>query len=100
MLTFLGLACVMDATVQICCGVGTLLQDKVSCLQYCVQNYGKIHDSDDSRFSPKTSLDKPFFSIAQHMTFLHVRTLGSCTRFQVPARMTCYRPEKDLLLLF
>lgn len=86
---------------QICGGVGTLLQDKVSCLQYCVQNYSKIHDSDDSvRFSPKTSLDKPFLSVAQHMTFLHVRTLRSCTRFQVPARMTCCRPEKDLLLLF
>ena len=86
---------------QICCGVGKLLQDKVSCLQYCVQNYSKIHDSDDSVcFSPKTSIDKPFFSIAQHMTFLHVRNLRSCTRFQVPAQMTCCRPEKDLLLLF
>lgn len=80
---------------------GNIVARQSLMLQYCGQNYSKMHDSDDSVcFSPKTSLDKPFFSIAQHMTFLHVRTLRSCTRFQVPARMTCCRPEKDLLLLF
>lgn len=99
---------IIDATAQMCWGLWTLwtlLQDKNLIFYHTpstfAQNHSKIHDSDHStRFSPKTSLDKPVFSLVQHMTFLHGRSLRSCTRSQVPARMTCCRLEKDLLVLF